>query len=303
VGERSMSLMGGCLPAGAAVLSLALAFAACSSSPATGGKTGAAGTVGTGGTSGTGGAAGSTASGSTASTSGTGGAPGSCDAFGRFGVPTSTFTLPVQGSPGAQSLAYADVQKSFPTVAWATLDRLYLPAGSYTELQLGNLPARDPAHPLVITNQGGQVFVGNNPNGNYIWSMGGGSGWTLTGRYDPDSRISGGAGTSGNVTAANNTNAAVMPIAFAGAGYPIDQPGHHLTAWAPQATVNSASPVVTYHPGDVVTYGAAPDLYQCSADTTAGPPPDHPEAWTKLPAPVDDVRVAAGSPYAALGVH
>lgn len=570
--ERSMSRMGG--RRSAAALVVVVAFAACSSHPAasSGGNSGSGGSTGTGASSGTGG--------------GTAGAPGSCDAFGHFGVPTSTFTLPVQGSGASQTLAYDDVQKSFPSVDWTTLERLYLPAGSYQELQLGNLPARDPAHPLVITNKGGQVFVGNNPNGNYIWSMGGGSGWVLTGRYDPDSKtgdagfpghrcgkyassqgtygivsddgfafsapylhmglavgsatkfeieyvevlrsgfagirllnsrnagdpatpmedvkvhdvyvhdtggegfyfgwtgappsnlfpglqiynvrilrtgnealqiqdlgdgthiygnvfaggglhwldnglgryqdndaqimvregtieidhnvfldgaatlvnffsepetgdgdshvtfhddyfsdtldlgiyladttsagstyafqssffrgldyaygiidgstsapptifgkastfvapitfsgnqwegtrsifqgIKGGSGTTGNFTASNNTNAPVTPIAFVNAGYPIDQPGHHLTAWADKATVNTASPVVTYHVGDVVTYGSAPDFYQCTADTTAGPPPSHPEAWSKLPAPVDDVRAAAGSPYASMGVH
>jgi hypothetical protein len=514
------------------------------------------------------------------------GMAGSCDAFGHFGVPTSTFTLPVQGSGSSLSLAYDDVQMSFPSVDWTTLDRLYLPAGTYTELNLGNLPARDPAHPLVITNKGGQVFVGNNPMGNYIWSMGGGSGWVLTGRYDPTSQtgdaafpghrcgqyansqgtygilsddgfafsapylhmgiavqtatkfeieyvevrrsgfagirllnsrasgdpatpmedvsvhdvyvhdtggegfyfgwtgdppsnlfpglqiynvrilrtgnetlqiqdlgdgthvydnvfaggglhwldnglglyqdnasqimtregtieidhnitldgaatfinffsepepgdaarnvtfhddyfsdtldlgfymggtaaagssftfdssffrglvygyqiiqptgsaptsifgvdstftapisltgnawegslalvngISGGSGSSGNVSASGNKNGPLTPIAFANPGYPIDQPGHHLTAWAPVATLAPGMPTVTYHTGDVVAYGDNPDFYQCSADTTAGPPPSHPEAWTKLAAPIDDVRVAASSPYASMGVH
>jgi hypothetical protein len=115
--------------------------------------------------------------------------------------------------------------------------------------------------------------------------------------------IKGGSGASGNLSASNNTNASVAPIAFVNAGYPIDAPGHHLTAWAPNATVNPQSPPVTYHVGDVVTYGAAPDLYKCTADTTAGPPPAHPEAWSKVSAPVDDVRVAAGSPYASMGVR
>src|SRR6185312_14689889 len=41
--------------------------------------------------------------------------------------------------------------------------------------------------PLVITNKGGQVRVGPNIGGNFIWSMGGGSNWILTGRYDADS--------------------------------------------------------------------------------------------------------------------
>ncbi|MEO8875694.1 MAG: hypothetical protein ABI461_08915, partial [Polyangiaceae bacterium] len=123
----------------------------------------------------------------------------SCEAFGHFGTPTKMFTLPVIGNSATASLAYEDVQKSFPDVDWANLERLYLPAGKYINLMLGNLPARDPAHPLVITNLGGQVVIGNNPTGNYIWSMGGvcdgakacsavSSGWVLTGRYDPDSK-------------------------------------------------------------------------------------------------------------------
>ncbi len=115
--------------------------------------------------------------------------------------------------------------------------------------------------------------------------------------------IQGGAGTSGNVTATGNMNGPVTPIAFVNAGYPIDQPGHHLTAWAPTATVAPGMPAVTYHVGDVVAYGDNPDFYQCSMDTMAGPPSSHPEAWTKLPTPIDDVRIAATSPYASMGVH
>jgi hypothetical protein len=81
------------------------------------------------------------------------------------------------------------VKKSFPEVFWAKLDRLYVPAGNYKYLQLGNLPARDAARPLVITNVGGRVQVGPNDAGaNYIWSMSGGANWVLTGRYDPESK-------------------------------------------------------------------------------------------------------------------
>ena len=50
-----------------------------------------------------------------------------------------------------------------------------------------------------------------------------------------------------------------------------------------------------------MTYGEAPDLYRCAADTTAGPPPDYPEAWAKLPTPADDARVS-GTDYAGYGV-
>ncbi|MEZ4439456.1 MAG: right-handed parallel beta-helix repeat-containing protein [Polyangiaceae bacterium] len=112
-----------------------------------------------------------------------GGGSDLCDAFGRFGVPTSTFTLPTE-----TSTYYPDVQASFPEVDWQNLDRLYIPAGEYPSLNLGNLPERDPSKPLVITNLGGQVKIGPNDNGNFIWSMSGGSGWILTGRYDPESQ-------------------------------------------------------------------------------------------------------------------
>lgn len=523
----------------------------------------------------------------------------SCEAFGHFGTPSVTFTLPVKGSGDTATLEYPDVQAAFTDVDWANLDRLYLPAGKYKSLQLGNLPARDPAHPLVITNQGGQVFVGNNPNGNYIWSMGGvcadgthactkvSSGWILTGRYDPDSKtgdegfqghrcgkyassqdtygivsddvfaftapylhmglavqgatkfeieyvevrrsgfagirllnprssgdaaqpmedvkvhdvyvhdtggegfyfgwtggppsnllpgleiwntrivrtgnealqiqelgegshvyssvfaaggmhwldnglgqyqdnatqiqmragnieidhdvvidgagslmvsftqpesgdtdvharlhdsywadtldvglslngtpsaastyafensffrglsygyevinqspdapsavfninvtapvsftnnqwegtralvdgITGGDGTKDNKTASGNTNATVEPIQFENAGFPLDDAGHHLTAWtatvAANVTNDKTSVPATYKSGDVVAYGANPDFYRATADTSEGPPDAHPEAWTKLPPPVDDLRVKAGTKYAALGV-
>jgi hypothetical protein len=112
------------------------------------------------------------------------GVPTSCEPFGHYGAPGKTFALP---TPTNGSLYYPDVQKSFPAVDWANLDRLYVPSGKYKEFNLGNLPKRSAAHPLVITNQGGRVQVGPNLGANYIWSMGGGSHWILTGRYDPDS--------------------------------------------------------------------------------------------------------------------
>lgn len=105
-------------------------------------------------------------------------------ALGRWGTPTDTLTLP--DVPDGEGLYYPDLQASFPDVDWATLDRLYIPAGSYSFLNLGNLPDRDPADPLVITNLGGQVHVGSHDH-HYLFVIGGGSGWVLTGRPDPDS--------------------------------------------------------------------------------------------------------------------
>ena len=121
----------------------------------------------------------------TAGSSGSAAASSACEEFGHFGTPSLTFTLPA----GKPTISYPDVQKSFPDVDWKNLERLYVPAGKYETFELGNLPARAPGGTkLVITNLGGQVQVGPNLGGNFIWSMGGGSNWVLTGRYDPDSK-------------------------------------------------------------------------------------------------------------------
>lgn len=108
-----------------------------------------------------------------------------CAPFGHFGTPSSTFELPTVDGEG---IYYDDIQAAFPEVDWSDVDRLYVPAGSYPQMLIGNLPERDAADPLVITNYGGQVRIGpSDPPGNYLWSMGGGSNWVITGRYDPES--------------------------------------------------------------------------------------------------------------------
>src|SRR5688572_32738335 len=72
------------------------------------------------------------------------GAVSSCDPPGHFGgAPESTFVLP----PNGTGFGYADVQAAFPEVDWSTLDRLYIPAGQYTNMQLGNLPERTADRP------------------------------------------------------------------------------------------------------------------------------------------------------------
>ncbi len=105
--------------------------------------------------------------------------------YGRWGVPENVFTLP-QVAEGS-GYYYPDVQSSFPLVDWQTLDRLYIPAGHYKFIRIGNLPLRDPSRPLVITNQGGQVRVGGLGH-YYLFVIGGGTNWILTGRFDPDSQ-------------------------------------------------------------------------------------------------------------------
>ena len=104
------------------------------------------------------------------------------DCAGRWSAPTETLTLAAVAE--GEGLYLSDVQASYPDVDWSTLERLYIPAGHYKFIWLGNLPERDLADPLVITNLGGQVRVGGLGH-YYNFVVSGGSGWVLTGRYDP----------------------------------------------------------------------------------------------------------------------
>ncbi len=105
--------------------------------------------------------------------------------YGVFGDAETTFTFP-EMSGDLPRLAYQDVQDAFPEVDWETLDRLYIPANHYGSVLLGNLPERSPERRLVITNIGGQVRIGGGGFG-YNLKLQGGTNWTLTGRYDPES--------------------------------------------------------------------------------------------------------------------
>ena len=53
---------------------------------------------------------------------------------GRWGTPENTFIL--------TDVFDFDLQTRFPEVNWQTLDRLYIPAGEYSAIWLGNLPVR-----------------------------------------------------------------------------------------------------------------------------------------------------------------
>jgi hypothetical protein len=105
------------------------------------------------------------------------------DAPRALGAPDEVFTLPAGNAAG--ELYYPDLPAAFPDVDFRTLDRLYLPAGEYRSVLLGELPERDAERPLVITNQGGQVKVGGDA-ANYVFSIRGGKNWLLTGRYDAE---------------------------------------------------------------------------------------------------------------------
>lgn len=103
-----------------------------------------------------------------------------------FAGALQTFTLPVTNP--ANGAYYPDIQSSFPAVDWTTLDRLYLPAGHYKFLRIGNLPQRSAERPLIITNRGGQVRIGGLGH-YYLFPLGGGSHWRLTGAYDEAAQI------------------------------------------------------------------------------------------------------------------
>jgi len=99
-------------------------------------------------------------------------------------TPQNTFTIPY---PTNGELHLPDIQKSYPAVDWSTLDRLYLSAGHYKFIKIGNLPVRSAMRPLVITNKGGQVRVGGRQH-YYLFVLEGGSNWELTGEYNADAQ-------------------------------------------------------------------------------------------------------------------
>lgn len=101
---------------------------------------------------------------------------------GRWPAPTKTLTLGPATADGG--LYVPDVQMKYPDVEWDKLERLYIPAGEYKFIRLGNLPKRSRDKPLIITNKGGQVRVGGQGH-HYVFAIGGGSGWVLSGRHDP----------------------------------------------------------------------------------------------------------------------
>jgi len=75
-----------------------------------------------------------------------------------------------------------NIQSAYPEVDWQTLDVLCLPAGHYKFILIQNLPDRTAERPLTMTNCGGQVHVGDLGH-HYLFVLGGGSHWRLTGEY------------------------------------------------------------------------------------------------------------------------
>jgi len=75
-----------------------------------------------------------------------------------------------------------DIQAAYPEVDWQTLDVLCLPPGQFKFILIQNLPQRNAERPLTITNCGGQTRIGGLGH-YYLFVLGGGSHWRLTGEY------------------------------------------------------------------------------------------------------------------------
>jgi len=99
---------------------------------------------------------------------------------GAHAATLNVFELP-DTNPSA-GLYRPNIQSAYPHVDWQTLDVLCLPAGHYKFVLIQNLPDRKEETPLTITNCGGQVRVGGLGH-YYLFVLGGGSHWRLTGEY------------------------------------------------------------------------------------------------------------------------
>lgn len=107
-------------------------------------------------------------------------------------------------------------------------------------------------------------------------------------------------GSKANITATDNVNETVTPVAFVASGYP-DAPISALSAWGATATLAPDVHPIEYAPGDLVMSDA--QLYRAKVKNQNLLPADHPEAWEKLAPPADDLRLSEASPYAGMGLQ
>jgi hypothetical protein len=102
----------------------------------------------------------------------------------------------------------------------------------------------------------------------------------------------------------------VAPVVFNRDGLPVGFDYARFEVWSPYDSCqgqagsgkpNQTGPPRTYAMGDLVMYNG--DLFQLnSSSSTAEAPSATPAKWTKLPPPVDDLRLVPGSPYAGMGL-
>jgi hypothetical protein len=108
--------------------------------------------------------------------------------------------------------------------------------------------------------------------------------------------------TFDSVTEQNNVSAAVPQLRFRDfMGETIDGNYRNLEWWTDRATLAPGEPLVVYSEGDFVVHQGT--LYQALATNEAAPPDEHPELWSALPAPADDVRLQEDSPHQGIGLR
>ena len=105
-----------------------------------------------------------------------------------------------------------------------------------------------------------------------------------------------------SVTESNNTMAAVPPVKFRELMTPeLDANVRLLEWWTDVATLSPDMRPVTYAKDAVVVHQGT--LYRALTENSGKAPDQNPSDWKALPAPADDVRLAADSPHAGLGVR
>lgn len=105
-----------------------------------------------------------------------------------------------------------------------------------------------------------------------------------------------------SVTESNNTMAAVPAVQFRDFMAPeLDGDVRRLEWWTDVATLSPDMGAVGYAQGALVVHQGT--LYRALSENTGKAPDQNPAIWKALPAPADDVRLAAGSAHAGLGVR
>jgi hypothetical protein len=107
-----------------------------------------------------------------------------------------------------------------------------------------------------------------------------------------------------NATLTNNTKGTIARVVFRDfMNAAIDEDYRGLEWWTDRATrtPGEPKPVVTYAAKAHVVHDGV--IYEAIAQNAEKKPNEHPEAWKALAPPSDDVRLAAGSPYAMAGLR
>jgi hypothetical protein len=105
-----------------------------------------------------------------------------------------------------------------------------------------------------------------------------------------------------SVTEENNTTATIDPVVFREFMDPsLDENYRALEWWTPTATRHPDMPAVVYAEGAIVVHNGT--FYRALSENSGKAPDENPDVWEELPAPADDVRLAADSPHTGLGIR